>query len=190
MKKLLALILVLGFASLASAGLQISVNGIQEPLESEIVLMPSETVILDIWTDADIAGDAGYYAMIVGIGNGSITGGDVVVDPANQGVSVYDDAVNVGGIPVPEGTNGVWGGVTVFPGEPVIPAGSTLIDGILFHCEAPDINPGDTLVQLVEVDGFTWTVTGVLDEVVIHQIPEPASLALLGLGGLFLRRRK
>jgi len=30
----------------------------------------------------------------------------------------------------------------------------------------------------------------VMDSQIIHQIPEPITLALLGLGGLFLRRRK
>ena len=57
-------------------------------------------------------------------------------------------------------------------------------DGLLFtntfHCEGE----GDVTLAIVGEDGL------VVDTQVIHQIPEPASLALLGLGGFLLRRRR
>jgi hypothetical protein len=54
------------------------------------------------------------------------------------------------------------------------------IDGIIFHCL------DDQEVTLTLLSGLDV----VLDTQIIHQTPEPVSIALLGLGGLFLRRRK
>jgi len=39
-------------------------------------------------------------------------------------------------------------------------------------------------------DGWILLTEGDLGDLVIHQIPEPMTIALLGLGGLFLRRRR
>jgi hypothetical protein len=37
---------------------------------------------------------------------------------------------------------------------------------------------------------WDYGYANVIDIVTIHQVPEPASMLLLGLGGLLLRRRK
>ena len=56
------------------------------------------------------------------------------------------------------------------------------------------VNINLSLVNLSEYrlyDGSPWTpmVEGDLGDLVIHQVPEPMTLALLGVGGLLLRRR-
>ncbi len=73
---------------------------------------------------------------------------------------------------------------------------------LLLHCDGEGIVTLDlTLNGLSEYAEYQtpgggpypeWTamVEGDLGDLVIHQIPEPMTLALLGLGGLFLRLRK
>lgn len=74
-----------------------------------------------------------------------------------------------------------------------IPDG-TLMGWIEFH--VPDV-PYSTIItidveQLVLKNAFGIELTGytILEPLEIHVSPEPMTVALLGLGGLFLRRRK
>ena len=193
MKKFLVLSLVLAVASMANAGvLQISVNGNQDPVDSEIWLNPSDELILDIWT----LGNINYFethnwALVVDTTYGSISGGLAVFatpGTTNSVEGLTDD--NAGVLPEPP-LAGIWGQLAHIPANfQPIPDGTTLIDQILFHCEGP----GDAVVQLYAIQSgqpFGGTAGGtLLDEVIIHQTPEPMTVALLGLGGLFLRRRK
>jgi hypothetical protein len=177
MKKLFALMLVFGMASMASAALQISVGGVQEPHDTDIWLMPSETIVLDIWTQNTIpvggAPEEGTYALVCGP-LGTISGG-VNVSP-EPSVYIYPYTGT--------GVAGIWTSLTVFN---EIPGGSTIIDDIVFHCE--DI--GDVLIELIYDPVYPiYGVSAVVDSVIIHQIPEPATMALLSLGGLFLLRRR
>lgn len=68
------------------------------------------------------------------------------------------------------------------------------MDGVILTCLAA----GDARLSLVNIyqaynedtDGYYPPVITTFDTQIIHQIPEPTTMALLGIGGLFLRRRK
>ena len=193
MKKLLIFMLVLGMASLANATLQISVNGVMEPADTTINLLPSETVSLDIWTDAAIDSTPAswhlLWAMVVDVTVGTIGpplyGGGVILSPYNTdpGYALYSMASASGQMPEGAGSDGVWGAAT--RSSVSAPALAVIFDEIIFHCEAE----GDATISIYSLasDGVTWNFQ---DAVTIHQIPEPMTVMLLGLGGLFLRRRR
>jgi hypothetical protein len=180
MKKVLVLMLVFGMASVASATLQISVNGEYEPYETEIFLTPSQTAIIDIWTDADILPDVGegYWSMGVPIVDGSLTNG--VGLGQGTDTTIYPGAGGYGY--VPEGSDGPWGGVGCVTASSY-PAGTKLYDEIIFHCE----REGEATITLY---WDPWGTQTPIDSVTIHQVPEPMTIALLGLGSLVLLRRR
>ena len=186
MKKLLILMLVLGLTSIAGAALQISIDGDFHPEDSTIILDVSDTVILDIWSTVPIipAGEGeGMWALACDTACAIIAGGSVVISHADWAIGIEPDPAGAG-IPLPEGHNGVMGYIYTF-GEP-IPADTAIYDEIVFHCESLN---GPTPVSLYQLDD-EGGIVGIWDTVTIHQIPEPASMLLLGLGGLLLRRRK
>jgi hypothetical protein len=181
----LMMIVLLASTPMAHALLQISVNGEQGP-NAEITLGPSNTAMLDIYADEELTttNTPVQYAMIVQEGPATITAANA---------NAYNDAgpdwfifvSDLRDISQPVGTdNGMWGNVTLFSGT--APLGSTLIDQIGLHCDGP----GDVLIKLIDCDPGSGEPTGlVYDTLIVHQIPEPATLALLGLGGLLLRRK-
>jgi hypothetical protein len=184
MKKLLVLLLVLGMASTASATLQISVNGDPEPIDSEITIEPSQEITLDIWTDADISPfGGGPWMLVCDVTLGTIDPG-TALPPFVYGAPAPGYTYDNEAVQPPEGMEGIWG-IAVNSTITPVPSGTVLYDEIIFHCPAP----GDVTIYLMDApDGSPASI--IYDAVVIHQIPEPMTVALLGLGGLFLLRRR
>jgi hypothetical protein len=208
MKKFVAFMLVLCVGSVASAALQLSVDGVKEPVDSEIIIRPSETVIIDIWTNTAISlSGTTVWAAVIEPSLGSLGGNGHYSGPAgtyfdplfqadqdNFSGNLYN---NLDGLSMFPGKAGVQGNFTIWNsgaildefGEPIgtyptIAANTTLFDGIVFHC----LGVGDVTIELYQVSVSTGSSV-LRDSVVIHQIPEPMTLGLLGLGGLLLRRK-
>jgi len=76
---------------------------------------------------------------------------------------------------------GAWYEFTVvsFPPNPAVEAGDHIVVRIV------GLSAGTTNLNLYDSDGVT-----LLDRCSIAVVPEPTTIALLGLGGLLLRRRK
>jgi len=170
MKKLLVLLMVLGLATSAQAVLSLSLDGQEAP--DEITIAPSTTVLIDIHSS-----DQSFY--------------DALLFIVDDGAAPGDPSLNGEWVPPAS----VWGIGNVGAYEQVTPefwslnVGSTAVPNdvvagkqfeVAFHCKAL----GDVTIYLTDNDLVT------IDSMIVHQIPEPMTLALLGLGGLFLRRRK
>jgi len=174
MKKLLVLTMVLVTCSMANAMLKISVDGVVDVPDTEILIDKSDTVVIDVMSDGqDLSGPALMY----------------IHGPAVYDLSLATNTVNPPGYPdsvleVEPGMIFMDLAIVLVP-IPNLPQGK-LVDLISLHCEGP----GDVLIELyMDYSVYGGELT-LMDTQIIHQIPEPMTIALLGLGGLFLRRRK
>lgn len=192
MKKLMILVLVLGLASMASAltGVELSVAGVTDgegTVQNTELPISNELVI-------DIHGPAGYdwlgYIIIEGDAPAGGEWGDDIGSP------VADMYYTAAGYPalVAAGdlgqairyTEAGWGfgyEVTAAQSEGSLPGG--LQFEFLYHCLGPE-SEYVTVTLWDDAEGYVTPQ----DTIVIHQTPEPMTVALLGLGGLLLRRRK
>jgi hypothetical protein len=202
MKKLLILMLVLGMTSMASAlvDLKISVTldpygtptYIEDPRDSEIELEESDIIWIDI--HGTVTADEPTPVYLIAQGQGTLTGGQLLqgdgthveIDPAEEldlGYTWGDFFADEGYPDVGPLINEITFLDSTVPFEDLV---GVLFDFKEFHCTNGD-PPNDVVITLLNANDYPFTV---LDRLVIHQIPEPMTIALLGLGGLFLRRRK
>lgn len=196
MKKFLVLLLVFGMSSLANAGLlslYVEVDG--SPYIEDTAVAGGSTVDVYVVQDAlDTLGSGGEVwvgftgagavatDLTVGTLTGDYTGGWNWLQ--NSGVSILDPstfwmgkAANLG-----VGTPGL-GTMMGLPGYPGQETYTNTNSTAMFSFS---MSVPQTLVQFTQ---GTWDGALVSDSVMVG-IPEPMTIALLGLGGLFLRRRK
>ena len=176
MRKLLILTVVLGMASLANAGLTLTVGG--GDAGDTITIATSDSIWIGI--DAQNIPNPGQWMAFLAIAPGTSQAGGSWVGGNNN----YIPPEIAAAYNYYSGYNPYYGDmwfVNNSDGSPSSIAGSGLSADFEFHCDAE----GDVIINLIDYS------TGLLaDTLLIHQVPEPITMALLGLGGLLLRRRK
>jgi hypothetical protein len=188
MKKLLVLMLVLGLTSVASAvntgmAIQLSIDGVPAP--DEITLMESDWITLDIMAADGWALDSMELDLeIVGPGHIELDPQNVV-EPTDIIVGAFESwSLVVQGV-TEKGIASIVG-MTFGDGIP-----GTLVNYVLFHCDGL----GDVIITITDAGANNDPTRGdisqeMMGSIIIHQIPEPTTVMLLGLGSLFLLRRR
>ena len=171
MKKLLFVLLILSIAPMAGATLSLRVNGADAG--DAITMAPSDTALIGV-NQSEVHNFVAYVVLMTQ-GPGSWTGVSHVYAPpalANvEGWTYYGTDVDP--------SMDIWGGNFSLPG--LAQGGPGVFGDVQFHCDGP----GDVTILLLDED------QNEVDALTIHQvIPEPATIALLCLGGLLLRKKK
>ena len=197
MRKLLILMLVLGMASAANAAFTLMVGqtgtgGVApgqgdyvDPVDSELILQPTDYLWVGVHNDTDgVQGDAQtglFYLGMVTDPQATWTGQWQLYQPPLVNPVSADNYYYGSVDPIGTGNHDLWL-LTLTNPDPTAYNLIGVLDAKELHCNYDEDYP----VEIV-----LWDASFVeLDRIQIHQIPEPMTLALLGLGGLLLRRRK
>ncbi len=207
MKKLLIFMLVLGMASWANAALELSVNGVTDGTGNvtEICIPICTEVVIDV-----VGPDEYFYLGYIiieaaapgpGSGAGGEWGDDLGPpwgnpdDPCEQGHEYY--YLEPGYPEILEGAGDTASAIRYEEddwgfGYEIQAADSQSLENVggeefvfMYHCCGPE-SEYVTITLWDDAKGYDTPE----DTIIIHQIPEPITIALLGLGGLLLRRRK
>ena len=167
MKKLLVLMLVLGMASLASAGLTFATGA--------ATIQVGGTVDISMLADQAVAGTIATTDLIGGAPNGASTI-SLAAGAASTAFAANDQAGNG----YPGYIQGIAGTVTPYVlGDEVSIVGLT----------------GDAVgtYTIYSYSAAAWASSGSATDsftLTVVPVPEPITMGLLAVGGLFLRRRK
>jgi hypothetical protein len=198
--------MVLSMVTMANAALRISVNGQVDPPDSTVFMLPSETVTIGIVGVLPQPGNYTLWLIANPIGVANLSGGGIVWSHQDTVLSdfIYYSGTNEAHIAMLRGPGmgfDVDSGLFIAAFSSAAPTpdyDGTIADNIVVHCNNwCDVKL--TLLHVIEYETgevdenfnpiFEYSPE-VFDTQVIHAIPEPMTLGLLGLGGLFLRRRK
>jgi hypothetical protein len=171
MRKVWILVVILTAVGLSNAGMILTANG---QADDEIWMRPSDAVWLGVATNQiGVPLIITVYIGIADLGEGEWTGASRnFLQPDSVWLSGWDRYFD-------ENIGDIWFySIGDIPDPSPIPAAG-LLGEVLFHCKAP----GDVTIRLTD------EMLNPLDSLIIHQMPEPATMALLALGGLLMRRK-
>lgn len=169
MKKLMVLALVLGVVGLANAGLKITGYDGSD-------LKAGDSVVLSIVAENLTAAEYAYFAMVADPALGSISGGVKGVGSITELFGgAYLDYFPAAGL---AGIDGYIGDST----------GATLNGVVVAQINLLVNGDKSFKVDLLASPDFATFGTG--DSLMVNVIPEPMTMGLLALGGLFIRRKK
>ena len=169
MKKILVLMLVLGIASTASAGLSFATGS------ATITVGESVSVALQI--DSASVGASSLDNMV-----GYYSGTVATLAAPTQGADAIAFTVNT--------KTGAYAGYFQIISGTTVTGGFSLGDEVAIATLTGDAAGTYTIYSYMT---SMWDITGGWDDsftLTVNQIPVPMTFGLLGLGGLFLRRRK
>lgn len=147
------------------------------------------TIAADVGTPGNYAGRStslSNWGSLGGRGVGSIVAPEAGVAYTFEFDAMAADLTKTGTINVSI-ANGGWGSPTVSANVDVVH--SALADG-LWHHYALSYTPDNTTQLKVDIHGRGNGADIYFDNFVLAPVPEPTSMALFGLGGLALLRRK
>ena len=167
MKKFVVLMLVLGMVSMASATLTI--------VESAVDVVDGGSTTITLASDTTSG-----WGMYIKAPSGS-TGITAITEISNN---AGDDGYANIHTNNTYAASGYWDIAASDASDPF----TSIVPGNQFTVTIDDGGLASGGTYLIELRTYGWTAGG--DSIVVSVIPEPATMCLLGLGGLLLRRKK